>query len=148
MTLRLEKGYLHVGSDTDGATTPDDVGWGPAARNKQADFVGKRSLYRPANLDPNRKQLVGLLALDKEQRIQAGGHLLIGASRHAPATTDGWITSAAWSPNLGRYIALAMLRAGRSQQGTVLSVIDDHRTYPVKVVTTPFWDRENERLKI
>jgi sarcosine oxidase subunit alpha len=148
MTLRLEKGYLHVGSDTDGVTTPDDVGWGPAARNKQADFIGKRSLYRPANLDPNRKQLVGLLALDKEQRIQAGGHLLLGASRHAPAATDGWITSAAWSPNLGRYIALAMLRAGRNQQGAVLSVIDDHRTYPVKVVATPFWDRENERLKI
>ena len=147
MTLRLEKGYLHVGSDTDGATTPDDVGWGQAARNKQADFIGKRSLYRPANQDPNRKQLVGLLALDTEQRIQAGGHLLIGASRHAPAATDGWITSAAWSPNLGRCIALAMLRAGRSQRGAVLSVIDDHGTYPVKVVATPFWDKENERLK-
>lgn len=148
MTLRLEKGYLHVGSDTDGATTPDDVGWGRVARTKQADFIGKRSLNRPANLDPDRKQLVGLLALDKAQRIQAGGHLLVGASRRAPAPTDGWITSAAWSPNLGRYIALAMLRAGRSQQGAVLSVVDDHTTYPVKVVATPFWDRENERLKI
>jgi sarcosine oxidase subunit alpha len=31
MILRLEKGFLHVGSDTDGETTPHDVGWGAVA---------------------------------------------------------------------------------------------------------------------
>ena len=29
--LRLEKGYLHVGVDTDGTTAPADVGWGAIA---------------------------------------------------------------------------------------------------------------------
>ncbi len=31
MVLRTEKGFLHVGSDTDGSSTPDDVGWGHVA---------------------------------------------------------------------------------------------------------------------
>src|SRR5437588_668432 len=35
MTLRLEKGFLHVGSDTDGTTVPDDVGWGKVVFNKK-----------------------------------------------------------------------------------------------------------------
>jgi len=147
MTLRLEKGYLHVGSDTDGETTPDDVGWGRQARNKPTDFIGRRSLFRPANLDPDRKQLIGLVAKETGQVMRAGAHLLLGERRQAPAVTDGWITSAAFSPSLGRYIALAMLRAGRSQQGKVLTAIDEDMRYTATVVATPFWDAENERLK-
>jgi sarcosine oxidase, subunit alpha len=38
LLLRLEKGFLHVGTDTDGTTVPDDVGWGGAARNKGGGF--------------------------------------------------------------------------------------------------------------
>ena len=65
MILRTEKGYLHVGTDTDGSTTPDDVGWGQVARNKTTDFIGKRSLFRPGNQDPDRLQLVGLELLGR-----------------------------------------------------------------------------------
>jgi len=147
MVLRLEKGYFHVGSDTNGETTPDDVGWGQVARNKPTDFIGRRSLFRPANLRPDRKQLVGLVALDTHQTIHAGGHLLIGENRCAPEATDGWITSAAHSPTLGRHIALAMLRAGGNHKGQVLTVIDGDEQYQVRVVSTPFFDMQNERLK-
>jgi sarcosine oxidase subunit alpha len=146
MILRLEKGYLHVGSDTDGATTPDDVGWGLVARNKQADYVGKRSLYRPANLDPQRKQLVGLLASDPAQVMRPGAHLLLGKNRQAPALTDGWITSASYSPTMGRCIALGMMRGGREHAGAVLSVIDQEQRYEVSVVPATFFDPENSRL--
>jgi len=148
MTLRLEKAYFHVGSDTDGETTPDDVGWGQQARRKSADYIGKRSLFRPANLDSGRKQLVGLVAQDPEQVIRAGGHLLFGVDRQAPAASDGWITSAAFSPHLERYIALAMLRDGKSKEGQVVSVIDEEQRYTAMVVPTPFLDRNNERLEL
>ena len=50
MLLRLEKGFLHLGSDTDGTTIPDDVGWGKVAANKKGDYIGKRSLRLPENL--------------------------------------------------------------------------------------------------
>ena len=63
MLLRTEKGYLHVGSDTDGTTTPDDIGWGHIHRRAD-DFVGRRSLLRPANTRADRFQLVGLEVLE------------------------------------------------------------------------------------
>ena len=147
MMLRTEKGYLHVGSDTDGASTPDDVGWGHVARNKVTDYIGKRSLFREGNMDLDRKQFVGLETLDPKQHIQPGGHLLIGKDRQPPAETDGWVTSACFSPNLDRYIALGVLRAGRDRDGEILTVCDEDQQFNVKVVSPVFYDPENKRLK-
>ena len=147
MILRMEKGYLHVGSDTDGSSTPDDVGWGHVARNKTSDFIGKRSLFRPGNLDTDRKQLVGLEPLDPEQAMRAGGHLLAGRNRRPPAETDGWVTSACYSPTLGRHIALGVFRSGRARAGEILTVCDENDRFNVKVVPPVFYDPENERLK-
>jgi len=147
MTLRLEKGYLLVGVDTDGETTPDDVGWGPQALRKTSEYLGRRSLLRATNKDPNRKQLVGLVAKDPNQIIRPGGHLLLGEDRRGPADTDGWITSAAFSPNLKRYVALAMFRAGRNLAGRLLTVVDENQHYTVRVVKPPFWDHLDSRMK-
>ena len=57
--LRAEKGYIIVGQDTDGTVTPDDAGLGWAIGKNKPDFVGKRSLQRPAMQSADRKQLVG-----------------------------------------------------------------------------------------
>lgn len=146
MVLRAEKGYLHVGTDTDGATTPDDVGWGAVARRKAGDFIGKRSLERPANRLADRKQLVGLEPTDPRQVIRAGGHLLIGTDRRPPALTDGWVTSAYFSPTLGRPIALGMLRGGRHRLGQAVTVCDEGSRFDVKVVSPVFYDPANARL--
>ena len=146
MLLRTEKGYLHVGSDTDGSSTPDDVGWGRIARAKQTDFIGRRSLYREGNLDPHRKQFVGLEPIDPQQAIRVGGHLLIGRDRQPPAETDGWITSACYSPNLERNIALGVLKAGRHHEAEILTVCDEDQRYLVRVVSPVFFDPENKRL--
>jgi len=147
MVLRMEKGYLHVGTDTDGASTPDDVGWGEVARRKSVDFIGRRSLERPANRAPDRKQLVGLEPLQPGCALRPGGHLLIGADRDAPALTDGWVTSACFSPTLDRHIALGMLRGGRARLGEIVSVCDEQERFNVKVVSPVFYDPSNARLK-
>ncbi len=147
MVLRLEKGYLHVGTDTDGSSTPDDVGWGHVARNKPGDYIGKRSLFREGNRDPARKQLVGLEPVEPGQAMRPGGHLLIGPGREPPAVTDGWITSACHSPTLNRHIALGVLRSGREREGEILTVCDENRRFNVKVVPPVFYDPGNERLR-
>ena len=147
MILRLEKGYLHVGSDTDGSSTPDDVGWGEVARRKAGDFIGRRSLFRTGNQDPDRKQLVGLEAVSTDQAIAAGAHLLAGENRQPPAVTDGWVTSAAYSPKLGRYIALGVLQRGRQRLGEVLTACDEDRRYLLRVTEPVFYDPDNERLR-
>jgi sarcosine oxidase subunit alpha len=146
MVLRTEKGFLHVGSDTDGSSTPDDVGWGHVARGKPADYIGKRSLFRSGNEDQNRNQFVGLEAVEAGQPMRPGGHLLIGADRHPPAPSDGWITSACYSPNLKRHIALAMLRGGRERLDEIVTVCDEDDRFNARVVAPVFFDPENKRL--
>ena len=56
--LRIEKGYLIVGQDTEALTTPHGAGlsWMVPARKA---FVGRRSLERPATVAAGRAQLVG-----------------------------------------------------------------------------------------
>ena len=146
MVLRVEKGYLHLGSETDGTTSPDDVGWGPVARRKATDFIGKRSLARPENLREDRLQLVSLKAAQTGQVIQAGAHILMGENRHPPARTDGWVTSACFSPNLGDYVALGMLRGGSAHQGRRVTLCDGDDTMTAEVVSPVFLDPDGERL--
>ncbi len=142
LLLRLEKGFLHVGVDTDGTTCPADVGWGEAAARKQADFIGKRSLTRGDNLRPDRLQLVGLTAANAKVLV-AGAHLRLAGTQQG---SDGWVTSAAPSPALGKPIALAMLRGGRARLGETVAVHDLGRQGTATVVATPFYDPAGKRL--
>lgn len=142
LLLRLEKGFLHVGVDTDGTTAPADVGWGAIAAKKQADFIGRRSLTRADNRRADRRQLVGLVASDP-QVLVPGAHLRLPGTREG---SDGWVTSASVSPVLGRPIALALLAGGQARLGEHLAVHDLGRQCEAEIVATPFYDPRGERL--
>ena len=142
LLLRLEKGFLHVGVDTDGTTAPADVGWGEIVSRKQADFIGRRSLSRADQRRGDRLQLVGLTAADASVLVP-GAHLRLPDTHEG---SDGWITSAAVSPALGRPIALALLRGGRVRLGEHVRVHDLDRQCAAEVVATPFYDPRGERL--
>jgi sarcosine oxidase subunit alpha len=141
--LRLEKGFLHVGADTDGTTVPDDVGFGKAASSKQSHYIGKRSLTLPENVRADRLQLIGL-AGEGAAALPVGSHLRLADSQEA---TDGWVTSAGSSSSDGKPIAMAMLRAGRRQMNRVVTVHDDGRVVTrARVVTPLFYDASGARL--
>lgn len=143
MQLRLEKGFLHIGSDTDGTTVPDDVGWGRVAGSKTRDYIGKRSLSLPEHVHPDRLQFIGLRALAGRPFI-IGSHLRLPDSKNA---TDGWITSAGIVTLTGEPIALAMLRAGRRHFGSEVTVYDAGAPVsPARVVNPPFYDPTGERV--
>lgn len=143
LLLRLEKGYLHVGVDTDGTTTPADVGWGEVAARKKSDFIGKRSLARTDNQRPDRLQLVGL-AVEDANALVPGAHLRLAGTQEG---SDGWITSAGLSPALDKPIALAMLRGGRARIGEKVTVHDLGKTGTAHVVEPDFFDPEGKRLR-
>jgi sarcosine oxidase subunit alpha len=141
--LRMEKGFLHIGADTDGTTVPDDVGFGKPALAKKSHYVGKRSLALPENVRADRLQLVGLTGLDGA-RLPVGSHLRLPASGEA---TDGWITSAGLSSTAGKPVAMAMLRAGRSQLNATVTVHDaGHVAARARVVAPLFYDPEGVRM--
>jgi sarcosine oxidase subunit alpha len=141
--LRLEKGFLHIGTDTDGSTVPDDVGWGRAAAAKARDFIGKRSLLLPENQRSNRLQLVGLTRLEGE-RLRAGAHVRLQGTQTG---SNGWITSSGDLLSDGSSIAPALIRAGRSRMGSVVSVHDAGvNIASASVVAAQFYDPGGVRM--
>ncbi|HEY1875184.1 MAG TPA: 2Fe-2S iron-sulfur cluster-binding protein [Steroidobacteraceae bacterium] len=141
--LRIEKGYLHIGTDTDGTTLPADVGLARGLDRKQATFVGRRSLLRSAALDPQRLQLVGLRPLDGRTVLHVGAHI---APHAPPAAIDGRVTSSCRSPALGHPIALALLARGAQRIGERVTVYHLGAAIPAEVVRTPFFDPEGRRV--
>ncbi|HTB29200.1 MAG TPA: 2Fe-2S iron-sulfur cluster-binding protein [Steroidobacteraceae bacterium] len=143
LMLRLEKGFLHIGTDTDGTTIPDDVGWGKTAANKRRDFVGKRSLLLPENTRTDRHQLVGLAITDGAAFV-IGSHLRVPGSAHA---SDGWITSACTTVLTNQPVGLAMVRGGRTRVGQEVEVYDlGARVARARIVNPPFIDPAGERM--
>jgi sarcosine oxidase subunit alpha len=144
--LRAEKGYIIVGQETDGTATPDDVGLGWAIGKGKKDFLGKRSLTRPALAAPGRKQLVGLLSLDGATVLEEGAQIVADPNQTPPMTILGHVTSSYASAVLGHPIALAMVKGGRERHGETLHVPMPDRVIPVKVVPPIFYDPEGARL--
>ncbi|MBV8854367.1 MAG: hypothetical protein JOY91_13235, partial [Sinobacteraceae bacterium] len=144
--LRAEKGYIIIGQDTDGTVTPDDAGLAWAIGKNKEDFVGKRSLLRPAMTAPDRKQLVGLTTTDPQVVLEEGAQLAASSGQQLPFRPLGHITSSYYSAVLGRSIALAMVAGGRARQGQTLYVSMPGGDIPVQVVAPVFYDPKGERL--
>jgi len=145
--LRAEKGYIIVGQDTDGTVTPDDAGLSWAIGRKKPDFVGKRSLQRPAMQSPDRRQLVGLLTADPQRVLEEGAQVLGAARAEAPVRPLGHVTSSYHSAALGRSIAMALVAGGRARMGETLYVpLEDGETIPVQVASAVFYDPKGARL--
>jgi sarcosine oxidase subunit alpha len=141
--MRVEKGYIHIGTDTDGTTLPGDVGFARGIERKAAQFVGRRSLLRPASLDPGRLQLVGLVPLDGRTRLPVGAQI---ALQPPPTLTEGHVTSSYRSPELGIPVALAMLKGGSQRTGEELRVHHLGTTIAARVVKLPFVDPPGARV--
>jgi sarcosine oxidase subunit alpha len=144
--LRAEKGFIIVGQETDGTVTPDDAGLGWAVGKAKKDFVGKRSLARPAMAAPDRKQLVGLLTVNPKTVLEEGAQIVVDPAQPVPMTMIGHVTSSYWSATLGRSIALALVRGGRARVGTRLSVPMPSGPVTVEVVAPMFYDPKGARL--
>ncbi len=149
MILRTEKGYLHVGADTDGTTVPDDIGWGGPIKNKKADFIGRRSLALQDNTKSDRFHFVGIEcpSLTRSESVLSGSHI-IGIGEQAPAASQGYLTSAFYSPNINQWIGLGLVRGGRERIGETVGLFHNGSVQPAKIVEPPFFDKEGGRLHV
>lgn len=140
--LRLEKGYLHIGADTDGTTTPLNIGWDHVMRRK-GDFAGKRSLMLDLHKDPKRLQLVGLSAEGRDM-LPIGAHLVRGQG--ADRASDGFVTSSAFSPVFGKGVALALVHGGADRIGETVALEHEGRRLTATIVKPTLYDPEGARL--
>ena len=138
--LRAEKGFIIVGQETDGTVTPGDLRMDWAVAQKKGDFIGKRSLSRSDTARDDRKQLVGLLTVDGDHVPMEGAQIIGTAEEPAPPVPMlGHVTSAYFSPNLGRSIAMAMVKRGGQRMGeTVWIARRGDKPVPAKIVHYDF----------
>jgi len=149
LVLRLEKGFLHVGADTDGTTNPFDIGFGAIVEKKQRDFVGARSLQRPEDRRSDRRQLVGIELPKEANSVCAGAHfVIVQGDRDGPERrSEGFVTSACLSPTLDRQIGLGLLEHGFARRGETVRIFDDGHETKARIVDTCFYDPSGERMR-
>jgi sarcosine oxidase subunit alpha len=147
--LRLEKGFIIVGADTDGETMPHDIGVGGPRNRRNDAYVGDRALFTEDALRGNRRQLVGLSAL-ADRVLPPGAHAV--SSDGKDRRSFGFVTSSAMSPVLGKPVALGLVENGRARLGETLDL--EHFGYKrtggsrhrAKIVAPCFLDPDGVRL--
>ncbi len=144
--LRAEKGYILIGTDTDGLTLPVDLGMAGPLTAKKVDFVGKRSLLTPDAMRPDRRQLIGLRPTDDQFVPAVGSHAILQVD--GTRRSIGWITSSAFSPHLNHTICLAMIEGGRGlvEANAHVTIFDRGKTTTARAVEACFFDQQGVRL--
>jgi sarcosine oxidase subunit alpha len=146
--LRIEKGHP-AGGELNGQTTAHDLGMGKLLSAKK-DFIGRFMAARPALTDPERPTLVGLRPVEQGERIRAGAHLVPRDAAATAKNDQGYVTSIAYSPSRGHWLALGMLARGPERHGEIVRAADPLRGEEVLAEICPpcFVDPQGERLRV
>lgn len=134
LKLRLEKGHIIVGQDTDFDSTPRRIAHEWAVKLDKPEFIGRQAVIR-TNKIPLDKQLVGF--------EMAGDAPIEGAVIRYNGQFAGHVTSSTWSPVLGKSVLLGWLDFFDDELPTEFTI--DGR--PAYRVATPFYDKEAGRAR-
>jgi sarcosine oxidase, subunit alpha len=139
--LRLEKGHIIVGQDSDGVTNALEIGVPWALRMEKPFFVGQRSLAILGK-QPRRQTLVGFSLPPQSALRPRESHLVIDNGEIA-----GRVTSCCFSPTLERCIGLALVSPALAAGRTLRIRVDQGREIDAEITAPPFYDREGERQR-
>ncbi|MDQ4146443.1 MAG: aminomethyltransferase, partial [Pseudomonadota bacterium] len=140
--LRLEKGHIIVGQDTDAMTSPDECNMGWAVKLDKPFFVGNRSI-EIRRKHPSRRKLIGFEIVDPLVSVPEESNIVVNGD-----TVTGQVTSVARSPVLHRIVGLAYADA-KVQAGDVIHIkLSDGSMVDAQVVDTPFYDPQNKRQEM
>ena len=140
--LRIEKGHLVVGGEVDGRMTPHDLAL-DRMLNKAGGFIGSSGLTRSALMSPNRRQLIGLEAIEG---IIPEGSMLVKRIGDKP---EGHVSAAGLRVITGGSIALAQLEGGFARTGEELIATSPTRGQQARarVVSPHFYDPTGEHYR-
>ncbi len=138
--LRLEKGHIIVGQDTDGLMNPFEANMSWAVHFKKPYFIGKPSLQKLKA--QQQRKLVGFELIDRSSdEAILESHLIIESGEMV-----GRVTSVAYSPTLEKTIGLADVSLDYAENGAVIHIkLGSGRLVEAKVVPTPFYDPKSLR---
>ena len=137
--LRLEKGHVIVGQDTDSESNLYSAGMSWLPKLDKDDFVGKFALEHFAQRE-ERERLVGFTM--EEDVVPAEGAQIVVEGFPA-----GRVTSARRSEAVGRVIGLAWVPANRSEPGTRVEIQVDRLRRGARITHGAFVDPSGERMR-
>ena len=142
--LRLEKGHIIIGQDTDGLTHPYEADMAWAIARKKPYYIGMRSVAIQ-HARPLTRKLVGFaIPGGSSAPVPRECHLVIRAGE-----ITGRVTSAAYSPALDRVIGLAYVAPDQAEIGGRFQVkIENGRMIEAEVVPLPFYDPDGKRQEM
>jgi sarcosine oxidase subunit alpha len=141
--LRLEKGHIIVGQDTDGLTVPEEAGLGWAVSYKKGYFIGGPAIAH-LNRAPVSRQLTGFVLQDPEGPVPSECHLVLSGDK-----ITGRVTSVAKSPSLGQVIGLAYVAPEQAVTGSEFEIkLGQRQRVKARATELPFYDPDNSRQQL
>jgi len=116
--MRIEKGHA-AGNELNGQTTAHMLGMGRMV-SQTKDAFGTRLSQRPEMTREDDLRLMGFRPVDGRETLIAGAHFLTQGEPADMAHDQGWMTSVAYSPELGHGIGLGYLKRGEQRLGEVV----------------------------
>lgn len=145
--MRIEKGHA-AGNELTGTTTANNLGLGKIV-SKKKDSIGNTLSERAEMNKEDDLRLVGFKPVDASKPLAAGAHFVDNGKEAVTKNDLGWMTSVAYSPELGHSIGLGFLKMGDQRKGDKLRAVDLLRggEVQVEVVSPHMIDPEGERLR-
>jgi len=138
--LRLEKGHVIMGVDTDALTTPYDAGMAWVVKHDKEDFIGKFALGKLAGAPPQ-QSLVGFL-MNSSELPEDGAAILVNGA------LAGRVTSARYSPAKQKAIGLGWVSAGAASEGAAIEIRVGGSPVRATVTQQVFYDPDGSRLRM
>ncbi len=144
--LRLEKGHIIIGQESEQRVNLLDLGLGFLwdRKDKASKKIGAPALA----FTENQKDRLKLVAFQMDDPSQTPGD---GAVIYEGKDIVGYACSSRFSRTLGQSIGMALVRQDLVKQGGRLNIYKNDSNNPIRftatVVPTPFYDAEGRRLK-
>jgi sarcosine oxidase, subunit alpha len=143
--LRMEKGHIILGQESEQRTNLLDVGMGFLfARKLTAEKkVGAVALKQAEN-NPDRLKLVGI-KMDDSERPAKDGSIIVDKK------IQGYVCTMRKSLSLNQSVGMALVESSLTAVGTALQIYEDDckgKTLSATVAPMPFYDPDGGRMKM
>lgn len=143
-TLRLQKGHIIVGQDTDALSDPISANMDWVVKLDKPDFLGRRAATR-ISAEGTKHLLVGF-KMDRPGVVPEEGMQIVDAPTNEKKKIIGWVTSSRFSPTLNETIGLCWLPTTLgSKNGTSFSIQMNGTVEEAHVFHGAFYDPKGEK---
>ena len=145
--MRIEKGHA-AGNELNGQTTANNLGLGKMV-SKLNDCIGNTMSERDGFNRKDVLKLVGFTPTNEMHSLVAGSHFISRGKKVALENDEGWMSSVAFSPMLGKSIGLGFIKEGDKRFGERVDAINllNNEKIEVEITSPHFFDPKGDRLR-